>query len=98
RSAGVVVCLLGLVEAFLWALFPAGGRFPFPLSEFAAAAVFCSIGFFVTFRDEHTRMLAAFFGLYLAACTLTFMLPSPVGENIARLRFIAVPLAVLALG
>ena len=97
-TAVAVVVVLGGVEALLLALFPDGGRFPFPLSEFAAAVVFCALGFGVTFRSERARPLAAFFSLYLVACTLAFVLPSPVGENIARMRFIAVPLAVLILG
>jgi len=97
RTAVVTVCVLGIVEALLLALFPGGGEFPFPRSEFAAVAVFCSIGFSVTFRAEKTRLLAAFFALYFVVCTIAFLLPSPVGENIARLRFVAVPIAVLAL-
>jgi hypothetical protein len=97
RTAVVVVALLGGAELLLWALFPDGGRFPFPPSEFAAAVVFCTLGFVVTFRSERARLLTAFFALYLVACTLAFVLPSPVGENIARLRFAAFPIAVLAL-
>jgi MFS family permease len=88
---------LAFVEAVLMALFPDSGRFPFPKSEYAAAAVFCLLGFVVTFRNERTRLLAGFFGFYLAACTVAFAWPSPLGENIARLRFTAAPIAVLAL-
>ena len=51
----------------------------------------------ITFRSERARLLTAFFVLYLVACTLAYALPSPVGENIARLRFAALPIAVLAL-
>jgi hypothetical protein len=97
RMAVAVVAVLGALELLLWALFPDSGRFPFPLSEFAAAVTFCTLGFVVTFRSERARMLTAFFVLYLVACTLAFALPSPVGENIARLRFAALPIAVLAL-
>ncbi|MDX6517002.1 MAG: hypothetical protein QOH73_2668 [Gaiellaceae bacterium] len=97
RSAIAIVGVLGSVEVVLWALFPDGGRFPFPREEFAAAVAFCTLGFFVTFRSERARPLAAFFSLYLVACTLAFILPSPVGENIARMRFLAIPIAVLAL-
>ena len=37
------------------------------------------------------------FLVYLAACVAAYIVPSALGENIARLRFAAVPLAVLAL-
>jgi hypothetical protein len=97
RSAVAIVLVLASVEALLWALFPDTGRFPFPLSEFAAAVVFCTLGIYVTFRSERARLLTAFFSLYLVACTLAFVLPSPVGENIARMRFLALPIAVLSL-
>jgi hypothetical protein len=91
------IAVLGAAELVLWALFPDSGRFPFPLSEFAAAVTFCALGFAVTYRSERARVLTAFFSLYLVACTAAFLLPSPVGENIARMRFAAVPIAVLAL-
>jgi hypothetical protein len=37
------------------------------------------------------------FAAYLVACTVAFAISSPVGENIARLRFAAAPIAVLTL-
>ncbi len=37
------------------------------------------------------------FVVYLAACVATYLVPSSLGENVARLRFAAVPIAVLAL-
>ncbi|MGZ4399319.1 MAG: hypothetical protein ACXVYM_00445 [Gaiellaceae bacterium] len=97
-AAVTTILALALVEATLMALFPDSGHFPFPTSEYAAAVVFCALGFVVTFRNERTRLLAGFFAFYLVACTVAFALPSPLGENIARLRFTAAPIAVLALG
>ena len=35
--------------------------------------------------------------MYLVACTAAFAVSSPVGENIARLRFVAAPIAILTL-
>jgi hypothetical protein len=96
-AASATILVLAFVEAVLMALFPDSGRFPFPRSEYAAAVVFCALGFFVTYRNERTRLLAGFFAFYLAACTVAFAWPSPLGENIARLRFTAAPIAVLAL-
>ncbi len=81
----------------LWRLFPGGGRYPFSFAELAAAITFCLIGAGVTWRVERARMLRAIFLVYLAACVTVYLVPSAVGENIARLRFAAIPVAVLAL-
>jgi len=88
---------LGLAEVVLWRLFPDPGRYPFPIAEFAAAATFCLLGVAATWRVERARPLMWIFVIYLLACSAAFVLPSAVGENIARLRFMALPLAVLAL-
>src|SRR5205085_11632920 len=43
------------------------------------------------------RMLRWLFVVYLVACGAAVAVPWQVGENIARLRFVAAPLAVLTL-
>jgi hypothetical protein len=63
----------------------------------AAALVFCGLGIALTWRVERARVLRALFAVYAAACLLSYAVPSGVGENIARMRFAAVPLAVLTL-
>ena len=88
---------LGLAELVVWRLFPDPGRYPFPVAEFAAAAVFCVLGVAATWRVERARPLTWIFVVYFLACSAAFLLPSAVGENMARLRFMALPLAVLAL-
>ena len=91
------VGIAGLVELALWRMFPSGGRYPFSTEEFLAAAVFCGIGFGVTWRVERARALRLIFPVYLAACAAAWAIPSGLGENVCRLRFVAIPLAVLAL-
>jgi hypothetical protein len=103
RPLGDVVALalpltaLALTEVALWRLFPDPGHYPFPVGEFVAAATFCLFGVAATWHVERARALAFIFLTYLVACSAAFVLPSAVGENIARLRFMALPLAVLAL-
>jgi len=87
----------GAVEVVVWQAFPGGGRYPFSFAEFAPAFVFCSIGALFTWRVERARILRTVFLLYLAACVAVYLVPSSVGENIARVRFAAIPLAVLVL-
>src|SRR3989440_9364900 len=86
----------GGIEGLPWRLFP-GGRYPFSPQELAAAATFCVLGAALTWRVERARPLRWMFVIYLAACIAAFLIPSALGENVARLRYAAVPLAVLLL-
>jgi hypothetical protein len=85
----------GATELVLWRLFPAGGRYPFSLAEATAAVVFCLLGLVFTWRVERARVLEFVFAVYLVAVLAAYVVPSAVGENIARLRYAAIPLAVL---
>jgi hypothetical protein len=89
--AGVLA--VAACEAVLWRLFPGGGRFPFSATEFVAGAAFCGICLVMTWRVD--RMLRFVFGAYLIALVTSFIVPSAIGENIARLRYAAIPLVVL---
>ena len=93
-SVVVVVACSGFV---LQRLFPSGGRFPFPSTELVALLAFCVLGAGFTFRIPAARVLHSFFIVYALAALVTFAIPTAIGENIARLRFIALPLAVLVL-
>ena len=86
-----------VVELLLLRLFPSGGRFPFSLPEFAAACVFCGLGILLTWRVRTAGMLRWIYVVYLIACTAAYLVPSSLGENIARLRYAAVPIAILTL-
>jgi hypothetical protein len=91
------VATAGVVEILLWRVFPDGGRYPFSLEELLAACVFCCLGAALTWRVPQARALRGVFVVYLATCVIAYAVPSDVGENIARLRFVAIPLAVLVL-
>ncbi len=85
----------GATELVLWRLFPGGGDYPFSLAEAAAAVVFCVLGLVFTWRVEGARVLQFVFGVYLVAVVASYLVPSAIGENVARLRYAAIPLAVL---
>jgi hypothetical protein len=95
-APAVTIAAFGAVEVVLWRLFP-GGRYPFSVQELAAVLTFCVLGAAVTWRVERALSLRWVFVVYLAACLAAFLIPSALGENVARLRYAAVPLAVLAL-
>jgi hypothetical protein len=87
----------GGAEVVLWRLFPGGGRFPFSSVDLAAVLGFCALGAATTWRVERARVLRMVFLVYAATILVVFLVPSAIGENIARMRFAAIPLAVLAL-
>ena len=95
-APGLMLAGFGAIELVLWRLFP-GGRYPFSFAELAAAVTFCVLGAAVTWRVELARSLRWVFVVYLAACLAAYLIPSAVGENVARLRYAAVPVAVLIL-
>ncbi len=89
------IAAAAVAEVLLWRAFPGGGRYPFSAAELAAGVVFCGLGLAFTLRVESLRVLRFVFGVYLVACVTAYVVPSEIGENVARLRFAALPLAVL---
>ena len=96
-AAGLVLGALSLAELVLLRLFPSSGRYPFPVGEMAAALAFCAVGTALTWRSERARGIRYLFPAYAAACIAAYVVPSALGENIDRLRYLAVPLALLVL-
>jgi hypothetical protein len=95
--AAVIVGVI-VTEVVLRRLFPDGGRYPFAFVDLLPAVAFCGLGAFVTRRHERARALAGVFVAYAVACVAVYLVPLEIGSNIARLRFAAVPIALLAVG
>jgi hypothetical protein len=95
RKWRAVACVTPLIVAqlVLTHVYPDLGRFPFSWSEGIAALVFAAGGI-VLARE---RGLRGIFVAYLGLVLLAFAFQSQLGENAARLRFMALPLALLAL-
>jgi hypothetical protein len=93
----VTIAVAAAFEIVLWRLFPEGGRYPFSVWSLLGVGTFCVIGAAVTWRVERARVLRWVFLAYLAACLVSFAVPSEIGSNILRLREAAVPVIVLAL-
>jgi hypothetical protein len=86
------------IELVLLRLFPGTGRYPFSAPEAAVALGFCVVGFACTWRVESARVLRYVFAVYAVAIVGVYLVPSGLGDNIVRLRYIAVPLALLVVG
>ena len=93
----VVVGVTAVLGLALWRVFPGGGWFPFSALGLGAVLAFCATGFALTWRVVDARVLRYVFATYGAACVVFYVIPSGIGENIVRLRFLALPLAVLTL-
>ena len=59
--------------------------------------MFCGLGILLTWRVATAGVLRWTYVVYLAACTAAYLVPSGLGENIARLRYAAIPIAILTL-
>ena len=98
RKAALPALALGgvvAIELVLVRLFPGTGSYPFSTSEAAVALAFCFVGVAVTWRVENARLLLWVFAAYAVAIAAVYLVPSGLGENIVRLRYVAVPFALL---
>ncbi len=91
RPLAFVLALIAF-QIVLAHLYHGRGHFPFPWGELIAALVFAGGGTIVA-RSPQVRR---FFGAYLAFVLLAFAFQSQLGENAARLRYMAIPLSLLA--
>jgi hypothetical protein len=94
-AAGASVLGVCALYAVIKRAFPDGGFYPFPAGALLAALLFCAFGAALIWRVQPARVLRPFFVLYALACVAAFLVPSPLGANVTRLRFAAVPIALL---
>ena len=98
RNVGMPVAVLagaGGVELLLYRLFGDAGHFPFPLLELVPALVFAGVGLLATRGIAQARVLRGFFWAYLVVVVSAYAVPSALGSNIDRVRYIALPLALI---
>jgi hypothetical protein len=81
-------------ELLVLHLFPVG-TLGFPAGEAVQALLFCVYLFALTWRLERARGLNSFLAVYLLAVIATFVIPSGLGHDIARIRLLALPIALL---
>jgi hypothetical protein len=93
----VTVALLGGTEILLWRLFPSGGRYPYSLDDLAWGLGYCASVVLLTWRIDRARVLRFIFLAYAAACVGAYLVPSALGQNIDRFKFVAIPVTVLVL-
>ncbi len=97
----VVLVGAGLVAAaaaqlFVVWLFPDDVEYPFRAVELLVVLVVSALGSAIALRSRRGQVLGVFLLLWAGACVLLYLAPSPVGENITRLRGVVFPLVLLA--
>jgi hypothetical protein len=75
--------------------FPSSGPYPFRLLELGAVLSVSALGAALAWRARHGALLAAFFLVWGGASIAMFLVATPVGENLTRLRSIVFPLMLL---
>ena len=96
-APALTIAAFGVVEVALWRAFPGSGQYPFSWQELLAALVFCFLGLAMSWRVERAGPLWWMFVVYLVAILGSFAIPSAIGENVLRIRYAAIPIAVLTL-
>jgi len=94
-QVGVIgVCIAA--ELVLWRLFGDGGHFPYGLLQLTPSLLFGGIGLIVTRGVPEARLLRGLFWTYIGVCLVAYVVPTAVGSNLERFRYVALPLAFLA--
>src|SRR5918996_842041 len=96
-AVGGALVAVGLAQGSLLLLYRYESEYPFfRFSELLALVVLAASCAALALRADGGRVIAFFFGLWALAAAVAFLVPSPLGENVTRLRGIVVPLALLA--
>ena len=84
-----------VAELLLLRLFPGGGTLAFPVGEAALAVVFCLGGIALAWGVPRAALVRSVLAVYLLVVVAAWAIPSGLGHDIARLRLLALPLALL---
>ena len=96
-APAAILAFVAACQFLLMRAFADGGHYPFSEFELACILTFCVLGGLLTWRVEYARALRWCFVAYGAVSLAAYAFTSPLGENIARVRLAALPIAVLVL-
>ena len=89
---------VGVTLVLIARLFATQSHDPYPLRAYLVLIACCAGLAAMTWRVDDARPLRVGAVVYAAVCSVAFVVPSNVGEGIARLQYVALPVALLALG
>ena len=96
-APAAILVFVASCQFLLMRAFSDGGRYPFSEFELLCILTFSVLGALLTWRVEYARALRWFFVAYGVVSLATYAFTTPLGENIARVRLAALPIAVLVL-
>ncbi len=96
-APAAIIVFVAACQFLLMRAFSDGGQYPFSEFELACILTFCVLGALLTWRVEYARALRWFFVAYGVVSLGAYAFTTPLGENIARVRLAALPIAVLVL-
>jgi hypothetical protein len=76
-------------------LFPTDGRYPYNPLSLLGVVVVTALTVPIAFGSERTRILGAFLGLWALANMAAFVVATPFGDNLSRLRYVLFPIVLL---
>lgn len=89
-----LVLLAGVEFAGMW-LFPDQGVYPFSAWDLVGVLAVSAAGTALAVRVPGANVIAAFFSLWALASLVAFFVPTPIGDNLTRLRDGVFPLMLL---
>jgi hypothetical protein len=92
---GGAIAGMAAVQLAILVFFPSSGPYPFRLLELGAVLTVSILGAALGLRSRLGAPLAAFFLVWGGASVLMFLVATPVGENLTRLRSLVFPLMLL---
>lgn len=93
---GAALAALAALQLATVVVFPSDGRYSFSLLSLAGVLALSALGALLAARTDAGRVLVAFFVLWGLANLASFAVPSPFGDNLARMRHYVLPLVLLA--
>ena len=89
--------LLGVasIELVVMALFPGNGIYPFNVIDMLCVVALCLVGARLAQHARNGRAISAFFVLWALASIACYVLPTPIGDNVTRLRAFVLPVMLL---
>lgn len=89
---------LVVVQVVIGWLFPSEGVYPFLVGHLVAVLAVSLLGVMVARQRPEARLIMWLMILWAVASLLLFAIPTPIGDNLARLRYFAFPIMVVAAG
>ena len=95
---GAWLAALVIVQAAIGFLFPSDGVYPFLIGHLLAVLGVSILGIALARRRPETHLIMWLLIVWAVGALLLYAIPTPVGDNLARLRYLVFPILVVAAG